>query len=128
MANKWWIKVSHNLSLRHAYFQAMLIFKYHSFWKRLFSSHAYFQVRAYFRENTVYKKSKRLTFSVPKQIFGASNIQSIQTQLCFDLFFRKQIFIIVCIICPAKDDSLHLKFVLGPKKLISLIFHIISVL
>ena len=40
-------------SLRRAYFQAMLIFKYHSFGKRLFSSHAYFQVRAYFRENTV---------------------------------------------------------------------------
>ena len=38
---------------KDAYFQAMLIFKYHSFGKRLFSSHAYFQVRAYFRENTV---------------------------------------------------------------------------
>ena len=36
----------------------MLIFKYHSFGKRLFSSLAYFQVRAYFRENTVDKKSK----------------------------------------------------------------------
>ena len=41
---------------KDAYFQAMLIFKYHSFGKRLFSSHAYFQVRAYFRENTVRKK------------------------------------------------------------------------
>ena len=38
---------------KDAYFQAMLIFKYHSFGKRLFSIHAYFQVRAYFRENTV---------------------------------------------------------------------------
>ena len=38
---------------KDAYFQAMLIFKYHSFGKRLFSSHGYFQVRAYFRENTV---------------------------------------------------------------------------
>ena len=54
----------------------------------------------------------RPTVSVPKQILCASNIESIQTQVCFDLFFRKQIFIIVCIICPAKDDSL---FVLGPK-------------
>ena len=38
---------------KDAYFQAMLIFKYHSFEKPLFSSHAYLQVRAYFRENTV---------------------------------------------------------------------------
>ena len=38
---------------KDAYFQAMLILKYHSFGKRLFSSHAYFQVRAYFRENAV---------------------------------------------------------------------------
>ena len=29
-----------------AYFQVMLIFKYHSFGMRLFSSHAYFRVRA----------------------------------------------------------------------------------
>ena len=38
---------------RHAYFRAMLILKYHSFGKCLFSSHAYFQERAYYRENTV---------------------------------------------------------------------------
>ena len=38
---------------RHAYFRAMLILRYHSLGKCLFSIHAYFQERAYYRENTV---------------------------------------------------------------------------
>ena len=46
---------------RHAYFRAMLILRYHSFRKCLFSSHAYFQERAYYRENTV-RNFRRLSF------------------------------------------------------------------
>ena len=50
---------------RHAYFRAMLILRYHSFGKCLFSSHAYFQERAYYRENTVFQM-KLFAFSALK--------------------------------------------------------------
>ena len=38
---------------RHIYFRAMLILRYHSLGKCLFSIHVYFQERAYYREITV---------------------------------------------------------------------------
>ena len=57
---------------KDAYFQVMLIFKNHSFGKRLFSSHAYFQVCAYFRENTVdvFRSVFRLRFGFHSPIVG----------------------------------------------------------
>ena len=67
---------------KDAYFQAMLILKYHRFGKRLFSSHAYFQVHAYFRENTVcytpdglfrlnlYKQNRLLPWSIIAFLFS----------------------------------------------------------
>ena len=44
------------------------------------------------RAYLLHEKSKISAILVPKQILCASNIESIQTKLCFDLFFRKQIF------------------------------------
>ena len=45
--------VSNAVVIYHAYFQAMLILRCHSFGKCLFLSHAYFRNSAYYREFTV---------------------------------------------------------------------------
>ena len=63
---------------KDAYFQAMLILKYHSFGKRLFSNHAYFQVRAYFRENTVFDLLLEILWS---KTLSSQSIDSTQLKI-----------------------------------------------